>query len=298
MYDSLRLGFFRWFIRVLLKFKWRGKFATDLELSNETMPVEGGRIGVRIYTPRGRGPFPILHFFHGGGWVGGDLDTHDPLCRDLCTQSRHLLVAFDYRLAPEYPFPIPIRDCLASLVWIRAHAARLSGDADRIVLCGDSAGGNLAAVTAQQARTLHPGLLKGQVLIYPVTDHCGFAQWPSYRTHGGRGFNLTHKAMTELWDFYLRKSPLWIAGASSHELATPLRVANLQALPPALFVIAEEDLLKDEAAEYARLMQQAGNDAQVKRYPGQQHGFLGFEPSAAHKQAVADIAGWLNAPGR
>ncbi len=292
MLDLLKLKIFRPLARVLVSFKWRGQRASDLTVSNETMPVDGGSIGLRIYTPRGKGPFPVLHYFHGGGWVGCDLETHDPLCRDLCVQSGHLVVSFDYRLAPEYPFPIPIQDCLASLAWMKANAARLSGDPDRIFLGGDSAGGNLAAVAAQQARKLHPGLIKGQVLIYPVTDHCS-AQWPSYRTHGGKGFTLTHADVTQLWSFYVSNSPLWQPGTRSHDLATPLHVEDLAGLPRSLLVIAEEDLLRDEGVEYARRMAQAGTDVEVKRYPQQQHGFVGMEPSVAHRQAVADIAGWL-----
>ncbi|NGY04109.1 alpha/beta hydrolase [Solimonas terrae] len=293
MLKMIKVKLMRSLGRLLIAYKWRGKVPRDLVVTNETMPVDGGAIGVRIYTPRGRGPFPVLHFFHGGGWVGGDLETHDALCRDLCIQSQHLVVAFDYRLAPEHPFPIPINDCLASLAWIKANAARLSGDVDRIVLCGDSAGGNLVAVSAQQARSRHPGLIKGQVLIYPVTDHCGFANWSSYRTHGGSKFNLTHAGMTELWAFYLTDSPLWVPGATSHELATPLHVEDLRDLPPAFFVIADEDLLRDEAAEYGRRMELAGNRVRIKHYPGQQHGFVGLEPSPAHKEAVADVAQWL-----
>jgi acetyl esterase len=290
---KLRLFITKYLARLVIGFHWRGQRATDLDVADETMPVDQGRIRVRIYKPHGEGPFPVLHFFHGGGWVFGDLETHDPLCRDLCSRSRHLVIAFDYRLAPKYSFPIPVQDCLASLQWTRDNAVRLGGDPDRIVLCGDSAGGNLAAVTAQQARTLQPGLIKGQVLIYPVTDHCVHAQWPSYKTHGGKGFGLTHASMTELWDIYLRGSPLWPAGTSRHDLATPLHVEDLAGVPRTLVVIAEEDLLRDEAAAYAARLQDAGIEVQVRRYAGQQHGFVGLKPSAAYKQAAADIVAWL-----
>jgi acetyl esterase len=294
VFESIKLNFLRRMIRVMMRFVWRGKIATDIAVNNETMAVQGGRIGVRIYTPRGTGPFPVVHFFHGGGWVGCDLETHDPLCRDLCSQSGQLVVAFDYRLAPENPFPIPINDCLESLEWMRVNAARLGGDVERITLCGDSAGGNLAAVAAQQARTRHPGMIKAQVLIYPVTDHCAYAQWPSYKTQGGPKTALPHPQMTSLWEMYLRDSPLWIAGSQTHDLATPLHVADLASLPRSLTLLAENDLLCDEGAAYAERMRQAGNDVQVKRYPGQQHGFVG-RPTAAHREAVADIAAWLRA---
>jgi acetyl esterase len=293
--DKVRLAFWRNVAPPLIRWNWRGARATDLLTRDETMPVKGGEIRLRIYTPKGSGPFPILHFFHGGGWVFGDVNTHDAVCRDLCVQGRRIVIAVDYRLAPEYPFPIPVEDCLASLAWVQENAARLGGNVTSIVLCGDSAGGNLAAVVAQQARQLFPGLIKGQILIYPVTDHCAHANWNSYQTHGGKQFGLTLKGMTELWDMYLRGSSVWLPEMTSHELATPLHTQNLAGLPRALFVIAEEDLLRDEAAEYARRLAAAGVSAEVRRYPEQQHGFVGLKPSVAYRQAIADIVGWLNA---
>ncbi|HEY1076126.1 MAG TPA: alpha/beta hydrolase [Fontimonas sp.] len=295
MFERLKLILLRRLIRVAIRIKWRGQRATELDIANETMPVEGGQIGLRIYRPRGTGPFPVLHFFHGGGWVGFDLDTHDGMCRDLCVQSRHLVVAFDYRLAPEHPFPVPIQDCLASLAWMQHNVRRLGGDPARIVLCGDSAGGNLAAVCAQQARRSHPGMIKGQVLIYPVTDHCGNADWPSYRTYGTSKYALSHPKMKELWALYLRNSPLWTGETAHHELATPMRTADLSGLPPALIVLAEDDLLHDEGQAYGQRMAEAGVPVVVKRHPGQQHGFVGTMPTAAHREAMAEIASWLQA---
>jgi acetyl esterase len=293
--ENLQLIIFRRLTPLVLRWNWRGAKGNDLSVRNETMAAKGGAIGVRIYTPRGVEPFPVLQFLHGGGWVFGDLETHDALCRDLCIQGRRLVVAVDYRLAPENPFPIPVEDCLASLSWIRENAVRLGGDPDSIVICGDSAGGNLAAVATQQARQLFPGMIKGQILIYPVTDHCAYACWSSYQTNGGERHGLTLKGMTALWEFYLRRSSAWRSGMTSHDLATPLHVRDLSRLPRTLVVIAEEDLLRDEAAEYARRLRDAGTSVQVRCYSGQQHGFVGLKPSPAYRQAVADIAEWLNA---
>lgn len=292
--------FKRWLIRrlgpLVLRWNWRGgKAASALSVRDERLDVADASIGVRIYTPRGEGPFPILHFFHGGGWVFGDLDTHDPLCRDLCVQTGRIVLAFDYRLAPEHPFPIPVEDCLASLAWTRQHAARLGGDVDAMALCGDSAGGNLAAIAAQQARQLYPGMIKAQVLIYPVTDNCRHAQWISYRAPIKSG-SLTHAAMLDLWSLYLLNSPLWTEGMTSHELATPLHAANLGGLPRTLVLIAEEDPLRDEGKAYAQRLQAAGVPAQVKFYADQLHGFVGLKPSTPYKQAIADISAWLAAP--
>jgi acetyl esterase len=288
--DRLKIALARTLTPRLIGWYWRGLKATDLTIRDERMPVNGGAIGVRIYTPRGAGPFPVLHFFHGGGWVFGDLETHDALCRDLCVQGGHLVVSIDYRLAPEHPFPIPVQDCLASLSWIKENATRLGGDEDCIVLCGDSSGGNLAAVAAQQARELFPGLIKGEVLIYPVTDHYSHPRWDSYRTEGHRQF----RGIKELWEFYLRDSPLWQTGMTMHELATPLNAPDLKGLPRTLVVIAEEDLLRDESAEYARRLEKAGVSVQVRRYVGQQHGFVGLRPTAPYKEVIKDIVEWLN----
>ncbi len=295
MFQKLKLAFYRLATPLVIGWYWRGAKATGLSVRNETMAVKGGAIRLRIYIPQGTGLFPVLHFFHGGGWIFGDLETHDAVCRDLCVQGGRLVVAVDYRLAPEHPFPIPVEDCLASLAWIKDNAARLGGDADAIVICGDSAGGNLAAVAAQQARRLFPGMIKGQVLIYPVMDHCAYAQWESYQTHGGKQFGLSLKNMTELWAQYLQGSPLWSSGMTTHELATPLHMADFSGLPRTLVVLAEEDMLRDEGAEYARRLGGAGIPAQVRRYAGQQHGFVGLEPSAPYKKAIADIVEWLKA---
>lgn len=173
--------------------------------------------------------------------------------------------------------------------------ARLGGDPARIALCGDSAGGNLAAIAVQQARRSHPGMIKGQVLIYPVTDDCRSAQWPSYESKGGPKSGLSHAKMGELWDLYLSDSSCWPAGTTRHELATPLHVEDPSGLPPALFVLAVEDLLHDEGMAYAKRLQHAGVAVEVKEYPGESHGFVGLKPTEAHRRAVGDIARWLRA---
>lgn len=293
--ETLRFSMLRIVAPLLLGWNWRGAKAQNCSVQNETMPVKGGRIKLRIYTPEGNGPFPVLHFFHGGGWVFGNLDTHDAVCRDLCVQSKRIVVAFDYRLAPEYPFPIPAEDCIASLSWMKNNVKRLGGNPNDIVLCGDSAGGNLAAVTAQQAIKLFPGMIKGQILIYPVVDHCAHAQWESYKTYGGKEYGLSFKGMTELWEMYLRNSPLWKDGTKSHPLATPIHAKDLSGLPRSLFIFAEEDVLRDEGVDYARRLSDAGVSAKVHIYPKQVHGFVGLAPTAPYKEAIADMASWLKA---
>ncbi|SFF65580.1 acetyl esterase [Fontimonas thermophila] len=295
MVERLRLAWFRWGLRTAIGLLWWGRKTRGLSVSDERVAVAGGRIRLRVYCPQGEAPFPVILYFHGGGWIAGDLDTHDAVCRDLCAHARHLVVAVDYRRAPEHPFPIPIEDCLFSLQWVKEHAARLGGDPGHLTLCGDSAGGNLAAVVAQQARQTHPGLIKGQILVYPVTDHCRHAHWPSYAAYGGRGYSLPLKGMMEMWDLYLRGSPLWTPGMRRHDLATPLHTCDLTGLSRTLLILAEQDLLHDEGAEYARLLRQSGVAVEVREYPGTQHGFFGFKPSPAYRQAIGDVAAWVRA---
>lgn len=293
MIERIRLRILRWLVRVVVAHKWRGKRATNLKVSEQRIAVDGGDIAIRSFCPEGAGPFPVILYFHGGGWVGFDLDTHDPMCRDLCARSGHLVLSVEYRLAPEHPFPVGVRDCLAALDWARANVGAQGGDAQRLLLAGDSAGGNLATVVALQARTRHPGTVKGQVLIYPVTDHAS-ADWPSYKSCSGRGYPLSYDGLKDLWELYLRNSPEWKPGQTSHELATPYRVPDLGGLPRTLLLIADDDLLRDEGVAYAERLSQAGVAVTTKRYPGQKHGFVGLEPTPAHRQAMEDIAAWLH----
>lgn len=293
--EKVRLAFLRWVVRVAVRYKWRGKVVTDVTVDALEIASGDTRVSARRYTPlHARGPLPVLLFFHGGGWVGFDLDTHDPLCRDLCSRSGYLVISVDYRLAPEHPFPAGVQDCVGALDWLVQNAATLGADPARIAIGGDSAGGNLAAVVALQARERLPGVLKGQVLIYPVTDHFS-AAWPSYVSCSGKGYPLSHAGLKDLWRMYTSNSLDWPQDQTQHELATPYRVENIQGLPPALVLIAEDDLLRDEGLAYAQRMRDAGVPVSVKTFPGQKHGFVGLEPTPAHAAAAADIAIWLRA---
>lgn len=294
MFEILKIRMLRLLIRIAMKMKWRGK--VDATINVESINVGSGAapIPARTYKPKGAsGPLPVILFFHGGGWVGFDINTHDPLCRDLSRHTGHMIVSVDYRLAPEHPFPAGVNDCLESLDWLIANVEKLGGDANRILICGDSAGGNLAAVVALQARTRHPGKLKGQILIYPVTDHAS-TEWPSYTTYGGKEYPLTRKGMDDIWRLYVKGSKEWRAGQTSHDLATPYRVKDVSGLPRTLVILANEDLLKDEGLAYAGRLKEVGVNVETKTFPNQKHGFVGTEPSPAHDQAISEIAQWVS----
>jgi acetyl esterase len=292
MLEMLRLRLIRSLSRWFVRWRWRGRMPTNVIVSDRRMDVDGGTIGIRIYQPCGEGPFPLMVYFHGGGWVGCDVVTHDPLCRELCTRAGIVVASVDYRLAPEYPFPVAPHDCLMALRWAIAHAAEWKADAARLFLGGDSAGGNLSAVVAHETAASTPGLVQGQVLIYPVTDHVD-ADTPSSREFmDAKRFNT--KVMAELWELYLRNSPVLRRGQTMHPLATPLRRTDFGGLPPTFVVIAQDDPLRDEAVLYAKRMAEHGNDVQTSIHIGEKHGFVGVEgPTPGHERAMQEIVAWL-----
>jgi acetyl esterase len=254
---------------------------------NRDMQGPGGSLRLRIYTPMGENPFPLMVFFHGSGFVVCDLDTHDGLCRNLCAGSGCVVVSVDYRLAPEHKFPAAPDDCLAATRWVAANASALGGDVGRIVVAGDSAGGNLAAVTALRARDEGGPKLIGQLLIYPVTDY--FQPGTPSMTENAEGFGLTRDGMIWFWNHYVRS-----AGDGVHPHASPLRAATLAGLPPALVVTAQYDPLRDEGESYAEALAKAGVAVEMKRWDGMNHGFF-FFPGIVDKatQAVDAACDWV-----
>lgn len=225
-----------------------------------------GPIPLRVYTPRGEGPRPGLVWFHGGGWVNGDLDTHDGLCRELALASGATVVAVDYRLAPEHRFPAAVEDAVAATRWVSARAAELGIDPGRLSVGGDSAGGNLAAVASAIARDGGGPPLRWQLLVYPITD-CDL-DTRSYRDNA-TGYLLTRAAMEWFWEHYIPDP-----AARRHPHASPLRASALSGLPPAYVITAGYDPLRDEGESYARRLEEAGVRARVDRYDGMLHGFL------------------------
>ncbi|WP_346618453.1 alpha/beta hydrolase [Blastococcus montanus] len=246
-------------------------------VEDRTVPGAAGDLRARVYRPEGDGPVPTVLFFHGGGWVIGDLDTHDNMARHICRGSGAVVIAVDYRLAPEHPFPAAADDAVAAARWVAGHLGELGGN-DRLGLAGDSAGGNLAAVVAQ---TLHADgtPLAGQFLIYPAVDAEG--EYPS-RTENATGYFLEKETMD--W-FYGHYAGAW--DDAKDPRLSPLHGSDLSGLPPAVVVTAEYDPLRDEGEAYGEALRAAGVDAHVQRYDGMIHGFFDMGAvSPAAQQAI------------
>jgi acetyl esterase len=228
-----------------------------------------GPIPLRSYRPLGSKPdavLPVLVYYHGGGWVIGDLDTHDVLCRQLCNQSGCAVIAVDYRMGPEHRFPAAVDDALAAARWVRGEAAALKVDASRMAVGGDSAGGNLAAVVALAAREAGDLPLAFQLLVYPATDQRRGA--PSH-TANGQGYLLTKESMDYYHDHYIADQ--------AHDLdwrASPLLAKDHSKLPPAFVLTAGFDPLRDEGLEYADKLSTAGTKATLVNFERQLHGFI------------------------
>ena len=247
----------------------------------------GVPLRARHYAPaEGGGPHPLLVFFHGGGFVFGDLDTHDGICRLLCRHAGVHVLAVDYRLAPEHPFPAAVEDARGALRWAGAHAHELGADPCRLGVSGDSAGGNLAAVVSQlAARDGGPAPLL-QLLIYPATD-C--TRRRRSRELFGEGLFLTEAHMNWFEASYLGS----VGDANGHDQrASPLLAQDLSGLAPALVVTAGLDPLRDEGEDYAHALRAAGTPVALRRFPGFIHGFISAAGiSRACRDAVIEIAG-------
>jgi len=231
-------------------------------------PIEArNAIPVRIYAAESGGLRPALIYFHGGGFVFGNLDTHDSVCRAFAIESGAVVISVDYRLAPENKFPAAVDDSYAATQWVAANAGRLGIDASRIAVGGDSAGGNLATVVAMRCRDAGGPALALQLLIYPVTDVSSF-ETASHRELA-EGYFLTRAAMEWFTGHYLA-SPDQVR----HPEASPLLAKDLSGLPPAVVITAEFDPLRDEGEAYAKRLQQSGVSVTIKRYPGMIHGFI------------------------
>jgi acetyl esterase len=261
-----------------------GSKAEMASVTDRTVPGPGGDIPVRVYVPTTEpGPRPVLVYFHGGGWVIGDLETHDSTVRALASGSGATVVSVDYRLAPEHPFPAPLDDCLAAVRWVADHGAEIDVDPARLAVAGDSAGGNLAAAVALALRDTGPAL-RAQVLVYPVTD--GTLGEPSMDENGD-GYFLTKATMAWFWDHYMGDRDRATEPAASVLHAPDEALAGL---PPALVVTAEFDPLRDEGEAYASRLAAAGVDVTTSRYDGMIHGFFSMGDFVPEGKAAIDEA--------
>ena len=246
------------------------------------------QIPVRIYTPAGSGPFPVLAWYHGGGWVIGNLETADGTARHLAAGAGCVVVSVDYRLAPEVKFPLPFDDCYAVTEWIAQNAASINVDPARLAVGGDSAGGNLAAAVSLKARDQGGLDVAFQLLVYPVTA-VNF-ETGSYQQNGN-GYLLTMDGMKWYWKHYLSSE-----ADASNPYAAPMAAKDLSGLPPALVITAEFDPLRDEGEAYAQRLQAAGVATTATRYDGMIHGFFGMSAVMDQgKKAISEASSALKA---
>jgi acetyl esterase len=260
-----------------------GTLASVRSTEDLTLPGPAGDIPARIYRPDRDGPVPTMAFFHGGGFVIGDIETHDDQARLLCRDVGMVVVSIDYRLAPEHPFPAGFEDCLAATKWVGDNVGSLGGDPDRIVVGGDSAGGNFAATVALATRESGPRLA-AQFLIYPGVDFVEDADYPS-RQENAEGYFLTAEDIVWFGEQYVP------AGTDPTDpRLSPIRAADLAGAPPAVIGTAEFDPLRDEGEAYGKALANAGVEVRLQRYDGMIHGFYGLgvhSPGAA--AAVTDM---------
>ena len=252
------------------------------KVEDRKIPGPDGDVPVRIYTPEGNGPFPILAWYHGGGWVIGDLDSADGSARNLCVGGKCVVVSVDYRLAPETKFPGPAEDCWSATVWAVENAASINSDPTRLAVGGDSAGGNLAAAMCLMAADRGGPEIALQLLVYPVTD-VNFST-VSYDENAD-GYSLTKAGMEWYWEHYLSS-----AEDASNPYAAPLQAKSLAGQPPALVITGEYDPLRDEGEAYAKRLQEAGVEATSTRYDGVIHGFFNMGAVVDKGQQAVDEA--------
>ncbi|MFD4371381.1 alpha/beta hydrolase [Streptomyces sp. NPDC058486] len=257
------------------------------EVLDTTVPGPGGPIPLRVYRPAGaEGPLPVLVYFFGGGWTLGSIETGDAICRSLTNAAGCLTIAVGYRLAPEHKFPAAVDDCEAGVRWIAEHVGRYCGDASRIAVAGDSAGGNLAAAVTLRNRDAGGPALLAQLLVYPNTD---FRADTDSRRENADPLLFNDKSVQWYWDNYLATPE-----DGTHPHASPLRAADHSGLPPALVITAEYDPLRDEGERYADRLRESGVAVESVRYPGVAHGFFAMAGTLdAGRRAVAHAAAHL-----
>jgi len=283
----LEAWLFRVYYRWINKKVWRDHPADGVSTSTLQIPDGDRSLTARMY--HGDADKPMIVFYHGGGWVIGDIDTHDPFCRALCQSSRCSIMSIDYRLAPEFPFPAAHDDCLLATRWVLDNLNRLAPNNGKVVLCGDSAGGNLSASTA--LALLDEPRLSGALMIYPATEHYN-AGFPSYTEHAKTG-PLTTSIMKWFTNTYL--GGLAPASPVLQQIFVA-RNSSWQKFPRSLIITAERDPLRDDGRRFAQTLKRDGVDVRYEHFEKDAHGFACSEgPTDSHKRLIAIASEWLAA---
>ncbi len=237
------------------------------KVENLMIPVsQDEEIKCRVYIPEGQGPFPIFIYYHGGGWVLGDIEVMDASCQMIANRTASIVVSVNYRLAPEYKFPTPVEDAYAALEWVYEEGASFNGDVTRLAVGGDSVGGNLATVVTMMARDRKGPDITAQVLIYPATNLEFNTE--SHQTFA-KGFGLDREQLIWFRDHYLRNDE-----DRYNKYASPLVAEDLSGLPPAIVITAENDVLRDEGMAYAERLRKFGVQVEYACELGMIHGFF------------------------
>jgi acetyl esterase len=265
------------------------------QVVDRRIPAAGRDIGVRIYTPRplaGAGTLPVVVFFHGAGFVAGDLETHDSIARYYAKHADAIVIAVDYRLAPEHRFPAAVDDCYDAVAWASAHAAELGGDPARVAVAGDSAGANLSTVACLLAKQRGGPRIAFQALVYPVVDFRSDTTFSSREQFGGGDYFLSNRDMDWFRSLYLAN----VERDAADQRASPLAALSLAGLPPALVVTCGCDLLRDEGKAYADRLAAAGVPVEHRCFDGTIHACLSFAGAIpTGLEALAFVASRLGA---
>ncbi len=262
------------------------QFEPIAKVEDKVVSGRHGPINIRLFIPKSEGALPVIVYFHRGGWVYGSIEESETICRRLANETGAIVAAVEYRLAPEHKFPIPLEDCYDAAKWLAANASSFSGNPGKLILCGESAGGNLAAAIALMNRDAKEFAVAGQLLIYPVLTN---DLEKKYYEDSPDKLLLSFENMEFFWQAYL-SSPR----GGENPYASPLKSDNLTNLPPCFIVSAEYDALKHEGARYAKALHRAGITVQAKCYPGVIHGFLDLPlAETIRNEAIEDISAWV-----
>ena len=294
MLQAIKIWAFRKYYRYISARGWKGHIDTPrwnaLEIPGPSGPIQAGPIHARMFSDHSREDRPLIVYFHGGGWVIGDLDTHTPFCHMLHKRSGCNVISVDYRLAPEHPFPAAPDDCLGAARWIADHISDFGGSDHRIILAGDSAGANLASVACLDAEPTLREKIAGEIVIYPAADHYD-AAYPSY-VERATGQTLTTNFMIMFWDTYLGQLRPDDPAAAR---AFPMRSEHLATLPPTFLVTAEFDPLRDEGMAFRDKLEEAGVALHYRHFETAAHGFAcseGFNDNFT--EMMQDLVKWLD----